>query len=323
MNYFFQIFTNLADWVVYGLLNLQANNPHAEALHFLIEDTTKIWVLVFAVMSLVAFLRTYFPVQKIHSVLTKHKFSGFLLAGLFGAVTPFCSCSSIPIFIGFLESGLPAGLAFTFLATSPLVNEVAFVILWSGFGWQIASLYAGLGILLGIIVGLILNQISRPQDLLIMRENQKIITAQKMPTELRKRLRFAYNVGKNNFKKLWWIILLGVALGAVIHGYVPQEFFMNYLSAENFWTVPLAVIVGVPIYAGCSTVAPIVVSLAGNGLSLGTALALMMSIAGLSLPEGVLLRSSISTRLVIWFFGIVSIGIVLIGFLMNLAEIYL
>jgi len=203
------------------------------------------------------------------------------------------------------------------------VNEVAFVILWSGFGWEIATLYAFLGILLGIVVGLLLNQIARPQDLLIVKENAKIIKAQKMPTNLKMRLRFAYIVGKNNFKKLWWIIALGVALGAVIHGYIPQAFFTEYLSAGNFWTVPLAVLIGVPIYAGCSTVAPVVVSLAGNGLSLGTALALMMSIAGLSLPEAVLLRSSISTRLVIWFFGIVALGIICVGFVMNFAEIYL
>lgn len=323
MNYFFQIFTHLANWIVFDLLAWEANNPHSLALHFFIEDTTKIWVLVLVVVTLVALVRTFFPVQKIHAFLTHHRLSGYFFASIFGAITPFCSCSSIPLFIGFLESGLPTGLAFTFLATSPLVNEVAFVILWSGFGWEIATLYAGLGIFLGIVVGILLNNLARPQDLIIVKENAKIITAQKMPTTLKLKIIFALRVGKNNFKKLWWIIALGVALGAVIHGYIPQEFFAQYLSATNFWTVPLAVLIGVPIYAGCSTVAPVVVSLAGNGLSLGTALAFMMSIAGLSLPEAVLLRSSISTRLIFWFFGIVALGIIFIGIAMNLAELYL
>lgn len=304
------------DYLIYNLIKLTPETHFAEAINFFIYDSVKILFLIFFVVALIEFIRT-FVAGKLEKSLAKTRFGmGNLMASTFGVLTPFCSCSSIPIFIGFVKSRLPIGIAFSFLITSPLVNEVAFVIMGGLFGWKLASLYALSGIALGVIGGLILQALS-VEKYLILEGQKERSCAQILPTKFQDRISFGLREGKKTFKKLWPFILGGVAIGATIHGYVPQDFFVNYIGQYSIFAVPAAVILGVPIYAGCSTVAPLVFTITGTGIPLGTSLAFMMSIAGLSLPEAIILKRVMHTKLLAMFFGIVAIGIICIGYLFN------
>lgn len=311
------MFEYIADLITYSLLGLQEGERLAESVDFFVYDVLKILFLIFFVVSFIAFVRTFFVPGKIRKVMSKMRFgSSHLLAACFGAVTPFCSCSSIPLFIGFIKARVSVGVAFSFLVTSPLVNEVAFVIMGGLFGWKLAVLYAISGILLGVFAGLLLGVFNLEKNL-ILEDGGKILDQDISFKGFESRVRYAFADGKKTFKKIYLYIIVGVAIGAIIHGYVPEEFFMNYVGKYELLSVPLAVILGVPIYAGCSTVAPVIFSITQNGVPLGTSLAFMMSIAGLSLPEAVMLKRVLSLRLLAVFFGIVAVGIVLIGYLFN------
>jgi len=241
---------------------------------------------------------------------------GNLAAAVFGAVTPFCSCSSIPIFIGFLKAKVPVGIAFSFLITSPLVNEVAFVIMGGMFGWKLAALYAISGILLGVIAGMILGALKMEKNIILDNEG-KDIEEKYLPKTFSGKLQFALTEGKKTLEKLLPYIIGGVAVGAAIHGYVPQEFFENYVGKNSILSVPIAVIIGIPIYAGCSTIVPLIFSITANGVPLGTSLAFMMAIAGLSLPEAIILKRVMKFKLLLAFFATVAVGITIIGYLFN------
>ena len=314
------MFKYIADLVTYDLLRITAESHLGEAVHFFIYDTLKISILIFIVITIISFFRTYFDPIKVKKIVSKARFrSGNLIASVFGALTPFCSCSSIPLFIGFIKARIPIGIAFSFLITSPLVNEVAFVIMGGLFGWKIAVLYAVTGILLGVILGLIIGASGFESEILLEDRNGEI-SVKAMPKEFNNRLKYAFKESKKTLKKLIIYIILGMAIGAGIHGYVPQDFFMNYVGQYNYLAVPLAVILGVPIYAGCSTLAPIIFSITANGVPLGTSLAFMMSIAGLSLPEAMILKRILSLKLLAVFFGLVALGIILVGYLFNLLQ---
>lgn len=311
------MFNWIAETVVYEILKLPQEDRLAEALHFFIYDSLKILVLIFLVVSIITFIRTFFKDESLKKFMHKAKFgSGNFAAALFGAVTPFCSCSSIPIFIGFLKARIPIGIAFSFLITSPLVNEVAFVIMGGLFGWHLAFLYAISGIALGVIAGLFLGSLKLDKEI-ILNNDSKIKKINEMPEKFSKKIAFAGQQGLRTFKKLLPYVLGGVALGAVIHGFVPQEFFMEYISKYSILSVPIAAIIGIPIYAGCSTVVPLIFSITANGVPLGTSLAFMMSIAGLSLPEAIILKRVMTMKLLALFFGSVAIGIIIIGYLFN------
>ncbi|MBU1019283.1 MAG: permease [Patescibacteria group bacterium] len=314
------MFQYIADFLTYSLLGLVEGEQFAQSVHFFVYDVFKILFLIFFVVSFIAFLRTFFAPGKIKRAMAKMRFgSGNLLAACFGAVTPFCSCSSIPLFIGFLKARVPAGVAFSFLVTSPLVNEVAFVIMGGLFGWKLAVLYAISGILLGVFAGLLLGAFNLEKNL-ILEEKGKMISQDTSFKGFKSRIRYAFQDGRQIFKKIYLYIIAGVAVGAAIHGYVPDEFFVNYVGKYELLSVPLAVILGVPIYAGCSTVAPVIFSITQNGVPLGTSMAFMMSIAGLSLPEAVMLKRVLSLKLLAIFFGIVAAGIVAIGYLFNIIS---
>jgi uncharacterized membrane protein YraQ (UPF0718 family) len=245
--------------------------------------------------------------------------SGNFVAALFGSVTPFCSCSSIPLFIGFLKARIPLGIAFSFLITSPLVNEVAFVIMGGLFGWHLAFLYAVSGIALGVIGGLFLGSLKLDKEI-ILDEESDIKKINKMPEGFRKKMNFAIQQGFKTLKKLLPYVLVGIGIGGIIHGFVPQEFFINTIGKYSLLSVPLATFIGIPIYAGCSTVVPVIFSITANGIPLGTSLAFMMSIAGLSLPEAIILKKVMKIKLLAIFFGSVAVGIIMIGYLFNFVN---
>lgn len=309
-----------ADWLVYSIFNLSPSSKVGSTINYFVYDTIKIYLLIILIVAAIAFIRTYFSPHAIKRALEKQKFGvGNLAASTLGAVTPFCSCSSIPMFVGFLEAEIPLGIAFSFIITSPLVNEVVFVLMAGTFGWKIAFLYALSGMVLGVVAGIILGKMKLEKEIILKLGDSKgeRLVSTYLPKSLEGKIQFSLHESFATFKKLWLIIALGVGIGAAIHGYVPAEFFQKYLSINSFLAVPLATLIGIPIYAGCSSLVPIVFSLVGQGVPLGTALAFIMAIAGLSLPEAIMLKKIISLKLLAIFFGVVAVGIILIGYLFN------
>ncbi|MFC1637688.1 permease [Candidatus Margulisiibacteriota bacterium] len=309
------MFTYLADALAFGLLRLDPATPLGESVHFFIYDVVKIALSILVVISVISYLRTYVSPAKIKSWLTRQRFGlGYFVAAGFGAISPFCSCSSIPLFIGFIEAGIPMGVAFAFLITSPLVNEIVFVLMLGTFGLQTALAYAGFGILLGVVGGMVLQRTGLEKDIIhVERGGPKF----EYPETLRDRLKFAYEETAWIFKKIFPFIIIAVAIGAFIHGYVPTELITRYIKSQSIFAVPLAVIIGVPLYAGCSTLVPVIFAFTQKGVALGTALAFMMAIAGLSFPEAILLKAVLRLRLLLIFFGIVAAGIITVGYLFN------
>lgn len=311
------MFKYLADLITNNILRLEEGSKLAESINFFIYDTVKILFLIIVVVFVVSFIKTYFSERKIRTTLSKGKFGiANLVASMFGAVTPFCSCSSIPLFIGFLKAGIPTGVAFSFLITSPLVNEVVFVLMGGTFGWKIAIIYAVTGILLGVVAGLILGKLKLDDQIIIDNDNGKR-EEEYLPKTMKGKIEYSWKEGLKTFKKMFWYVVLGMLAGAIIHGYVPADFFEKMLNGFGFFAVPLAVLIGVPIYAGCSTVVPIIYAVTLNGVPLGTALAFMMSVAGLSLPEALIIKRVLKMKLLLIFFGVVALGIIIIGYLFN------
>ena len=310
------MFKNIIDYIIYNLLGLEGK--FADTLFFFSYESIKILFLILLVVFVISFLRTFLSSEKINKFLSKGKFglSNFV-ASIFGAVTPFCSCSSIPLFIGFIKGGIPTGVAFSFLITSPMVNEIVLVLMFGTFGWKIAVTYALFGILMGTVFGVVLGKMNMDKQVLIDKFEGRG-TDSYVPKTWQKKLNYAWKESLKTFKKLFWFVLLGMAIGAIINGYVPPEFFEKFVGNFGIFSVPLAVLVGIPIYAGCSTLVPIVYAIAVKGIPLGTALAFMMSIAGLSLPEAIILKRVMSMKLLAIYFGVVTIGIVVIGLLFNL-----
>lgn len=289
-------------------------------LKFFIFDSIKIIVLLFAMITVMGFIRTYLPQQKVKKWLSQTKFSN-VIAASFGAITPFCSCSSIPIFLGFLEAGIPLGVAFSFLITSPIVNEYLAVLMISFFGWKIALAYVTSGILIGIIAGIILGKMNLEKYL----EKDVITTKQELDKEIKydgigKRIKFGINEAITITKKIWLWILVGVGLGAVIHNYIPAEIIQSLISKGGIFSVPIAVLLGVPMYGSCAAIVPIAVALFDKGVPLGTSLAFMMATAALSLPEAIILRRAMKLKLILIFFGVVSLIMIITGYVFNILQ---
>ncbi len=312
----------IIDWLVYSVLALDPELRLSQSLNFFIYDSIKIILLLFLMISVIGFLRTYLPQQKVRGWLSGKKVGiGNIIASLFGAVTPFCSCSSIPIFISFLEAGVPLGVAFSFLITSPLVNEYLVVLMLSFFGWKITTLYVISGILMGVIAGLVLGRMKLEKHLvqdLIAKKTE--IDKEIKYDGVKKRLSFGIHEATSIVKKLWVWILVGVGVGALIHNYVPQELIQNIISKGGIFTVPIATLVGIPIYASCAAIVPVAVVLFQKGVSLGTALAFMMATAALSLPEAIILRRAMNIKLIGIFFDIVALSIIITGYVFNILE---
>ena len=311
------MFKSISDFITFQLFHLKSGVRLTEVVNFFIYDTIKILILIFSVVTIINFIRTFFEQKLMKEKIGKLPFGlGNLAAALFGAITPFCSCSSIPLFIGFIESRISLGIAFSFLITSPLVNEVAFVIMGGLFGWKLAILYAVSGIALGVFGGMIIGALKMEKEIIIESSEEKHSESY-MPKTFHGKIKFAFRIGFNNLKKLLPYVIGGVAVGALIHGYVPSDFFTNTIGRYEALSVPIATLIGIPIYAGCSAIVPLIFSITANGVPLGTSLAFMMAISGLSLPEGIILKRVMTLKLLAVFFGLVGLGIMIIGYLFN------
>ncbi len=306
------------DWAVYDLLGLAPEATFTAVVHFFLYDTVKILFLLFFLIALIGVIRTYLPRKTIRRWMSRQGILANLAAAAFGAVTPFCSCSSIPLFLGFLEGGVPLGVTFSFLVTSPLINEYLVVLMVGFFGWKITGLYVLSGLFIGVAAGLVLGRMNLEPQLepdLIGKRAQG--SDEPVYARFKDRLRFGLNESVSIVKRIWVWVLAGVGLGAVIHNYVPQEAVQNIINKTGVFSVPIAVLLGVPMYGSCAAIVPIAIVLFQKGIPLGTALALMMAIAALSLPEAVMLRRAMRLKLILLFFGITAAGIVFTGYFFN------
>ena len=310
-----------AEWLSYGALGLAKGSTLGAALEFFIYDSLKIIFLMFLMIFMMGIIRTYIAPERIRKLLSNRiPFLSNLGASLFGAITPFCSCSSIPIFMSFVEAGVPLGVAFSFLVTSPLINEYLVVMMLSYLGLQVTVVYVLIGLVLGISAGMLIGRMNMEkhlaEDLFSCRESHKM--KGRRYKSFAERLRFGYSEAKDITSKTWLWVLAGVGIGAAIHGFIPGEAINAAVNATGIFAVPVAVLIGIPIYANCTAVLPIAAALFDKGVPLGTSLAFMMSTAALSLPEAVILRRAIKLPLLALFFGIVALGIMIVGYLLNL-----
>lgn len=309
------------DWLTYGLFRLSPETRFGAAVNFFIYDSVKILLLLFFLILAIGILRTFLPQQRIKQWMGKRGVVGNFYAALFGAVTPFCSCSSIPIFLGFLEAGIPLGVTFSFLITSPLINEYLVILMLGFFGWKITLLYVLSGLFIGVVSGLILGRMNLDRylvtDLIEKRGND---IEEELPLAFAGRLKFGWGEAVSITRKIWLWVLVGVGIGAAIHNYVPQEMIQGVISKAGIFSVPIATVLGVPMYGSCAAIVPIAVVLFQKGIPLGTALAFMMAIAALSLPEAIMLRRAMRLQLIIMFFAITTLAIIVIGYLFNFLQ---
>jgi len=317
---------NIADWFVFDVLHLDKGVHLAEALNFFIYDTTKILLLLFIIIFLMGVINSYFPIDKVRNFLSRNKLYGFeyLMASLFGVVTPFCSCSSVPLFIGFVKGGIPLGVTFAFLITSPLVNEVAIGLFIGLFGVKMTAIYVFSGVLLGTISGVILQKLKLErfltpwvkQVLANAQKEQDVFISEKQT--FKQRLPIIWDEVLNILKGVVPYVIVGIAIGGLMHGYIPEGFFEQYMSKDNLFAVPIATILAVPMYSNASGILPVVQVLVAKGIPIGTAIAFMMGVVGLSLPEAMLLKKVMTFKLIGVFFGVVTLCIIISGYLFNI-----
>ena len=308
-----------SDYFTYEILNL-GNDAHlASAINFFIYDTVKIFLLLSVIIFVISIVRSYFPPEKTRRILSHKKlFMGNVLAALLGVVTPFCSCSAVPLFIGFVEVGIPLGVTFSFLISSPMVNEVAVVLLFGLFGWKVTAIYIGTGLLVAIFGGITIGKLRlekwvegyvyefhTAQDYEIARQT------------FADRIRYAKGCTADIVKRIWLYIIIAIGIGGFIHGYVPEDFLTRYAGKGNFFAVPVAVLLGVPLYSNAAGVIPIVYALMEKGLTMGTVLAFMMAVTALSFPEMIILRKVLKVPLLGVFAGIMTAAIIAVGYLFN------
>lgn len=316
---------SFADWLVFEIFHLQAEQRISEALNFFIYDSIKIILLLIIIIFLMGIINSYFPIDRVKNFLSRNKLFGleYLTASLFGVVTPFCSCSSIPLFIGFVKGGIPLGVTFAFLVTSPLVNEVAIGLFVGLFGMKMTILYVLSGVLLGTISGVILQKLKLERFLTpwvkqVLEQSQKEQESFLMEkTTFKERLLVITNEALQILKKVIPYVLVGIAIGGFMHGYIPENFFERYMSKDNFFAVPVAVLLAVPMYSNASGILPVVQVLVAKGIPIGTAIAFMMGVVGLSLPEALLLKKVMTLKLIGIFFAVVTFCIIVSGYLFN------
>lgn len=316
---------SFADWLVFGVFGLAQTSRLGEALNFFVYDTLKILFLLFLISTVMGVVNTYFPIERLRNFLSSHRLYGlqYVFASVFGAITPFCSCSSIPLFLGFVKGGIPLGVTFSFLITSPLINEVAVAMFAGTFGWSVTGIYVLSGIVLGSIGGIVLGRMKLERWLspwviqiqqTAVRNNdewdaQHLSFLERLPSIVRE----AWGIVRG----VLVYVLIGIAIGAFMHGYIPEGFFEQYMSGNSWYTVPLSVILAVPMYANAAGIVPVVEVFVAKGIPLGTAIAFMMSVVGLSLPEATMLKKAMTWRLILVFFSTVTLFIILSGYLFN------
>ncbi len=310
---------SFASYVTYDLVKLDHGSRGGDVLNFFIYDTIKIFLLLTIIIFLVSVIRSYFPPEKTKKILAhRREFIGNILAALLGIVTPFCSCSAVPLFIGFVEAGVPLGVTFSFLISSPMVNEVAVVLLWGLFGWKIAAIYMGTGLIVAIVAGFIIGKLKLEKWVEEYVYKIKTGQGQEISSQpFNERLQYAKWNTADILKRVWLFVILAIGIGGFIHGYVPQDFLVRYAGNGNPFAVPMAVALGVPLYSNAAGVIPIVYALMEKGLSMGTVLAFMMAVTALSLPEMIILRKVLKIPLLAVFAGIMTITITVVGYLFN------
>jgi uncharacterized membrane protein YraQ (UPF0718 family) len=308
-----------ADWLTYQVFELHAGTHLADAVNFFIYDTIKILLMLTVIIYAVSIIRSFFPPEKVKKILAhKTEFVGNILASALGIVTPFCSCSAVPVFIGFLEAGVPLGVTLSFLIASPMINEIALVLLWGLFGARIALIYIGTGMVVAITAGMILGRIPAVERM-VEDYVWEIRMGNMEPPKLtwRDRAEQAALHTQDILRRVTLYVLLGIGVGAVIHGYVPIDFVATYAGRDNPFAVPLAVLIAIPLYSNAAGTIPIVQALMGKGMPLGTVLAFMMAVTAISFPEMVILRKVLKVKLLAIFAGILTIAIIAVGYLFN------
>jgi len=311
------------DLLIYDWIGLDPDSRLSGAIHFFVYDTIKIFLLLAVMIFVIGVIRTWLPERKLRKWMGSGGIGGNFVAALFGAITPFCSCSSIPIFISLLKAGVPLGVTFSFLITSPIINEYLVVLMAGEFGIPITVAYVGSGLLIGTLAGAVLGRLKLDHLL----ESDIIASAHGNQEEVqhtwRSRLRFGWDESASVIKQIWIWVLVGVGIGSFLHNYVPQETIHGLIDATGIFSVPIATVLGVPMYGSCAAIVPIAVVLFEKGIPLGTALAFMMAMAALSLPEAVMLRRVMHLGLIAIFFGITSLAIIATGYLLNALTPYL
>jgi uncharacterized membrane protein YraQ (UPF0718 family) len=304
----------------YSLLHLAPGRRLSGAVEFFIFEAPKVLLLLLLVVFGVGIVRSFFTPEKTRAILAgKRESIGNVLAALLGIVTPFCSCSAVPLFIGFVTTGVPLGVTFSFLISAPMINEIAVVLLYGLFGWKVAAIYISTGLLIAMIAGWIIGKLhmeSYLEDWVLQIKTSGSGMAEEKLTWA-DRIQYGLDAVKDIVGKVWPYVLVGIAIGAGIHGYVPEGFMASIMGKSAWWSVPLAVVIGVPMYSNAAGIIPVVHALIEKGAALGTVLAFMMSVIGLSFPEAVILRKILKPRLIAVFFGVVAFGILIVGYLFN------
>jgi len=312
--------SDFADGIV-TLLQLSRATSLGEAVHFFFFDTPHVLLLLVGVVFVMGIVQTFFTQERTRALLHGKRVGvGNVLAATLGIVTPFCSCSAVPLFIGFLSAGVPLGVTFSFLISAPMVNEIALVLLFGMFGWKVAALYLAMGLLVAIVSGLIIGRLGMErhledwvQKILVVQATGQVVVAMNWV----ERFEFGWSHVGQIFGRVWPYVVLGIALGATIHGYVPEDFMASIMGKEAWWSVPLAVLIGVPMYTNAAGIIPVVQALIAKGAALGTVLAFMMAVIGLSAPEIIILRKVLKPTLIATFVGVVSVGILIVGYVFN------
>ncbi len=302
---------------IYGFVGLEGKS--ADALHFFIYDTIKIWFLLLTIIFAVSFLRTWVNTEYVRAHLQgKSALYGHVGASLFGIITPFCSCSAIPLFLGFLQARIPVGVTFSYLISAPMNNEIAIAMLFGLFGWKVTAIYIAFGLSVAVIGGYLIGKTNAEKEILIdVKPIDAQLEADFVVLTVKERAKEAWNYTVDIFKKIYLYVMLGVGVGAWIHGYIPTDFVARYTGEGNPFAVIIAVLMGIPMYSNAAGVMPLVEVLTSKGMLLGTALSFMMAVTALSLPEALILKKIMSLKLISIFFGIVGSGIIVIGYLFN------
>jgi uncharacterized membrane protein YraQ (UPF0718 family) len=315
----YNLINPLAEWIAFNALRLEQDSRLGQSLAFFLYDVPKILLLLSGMIFVISIIRTFFSPERTRALLGgKREGIGNVLAATLGIVTPFCSCSAVPLFIGFVESGIPLGVTFSFLIAAPTINEVAIVMLFGLFGWKIASLYIVTGLIIAIIGGFVIGRLKMEryvEDFVWKIQQQGRMEGEQLTWPVR--IQRAWDSVKEIVGKVWPYVLIGIAVGAGIHGYVPQDALVSIMGKQAWWSVPVAVLIGIPLYSNAAGVMPVVGALIEKGASLGTVLAFMMAVVGLSLPEAVILRRVLKLPLLVTFFGIITLAIILTGYLFN------
>ncbi|MDD2450003.1 MAG: permease [Sulfurimonas sp.] len=317
----FSLWESFSAYIIFELLGFDSQSHLGEALHFFLFDTIKIFILLIAIVYAVTLLRSYFPIERVRDYISgKNRIIGHIFAALFGMLTPFCSCSAIPLFLGFLQARIPLGVTFSYLISAPLSDAVVIALLFSLFGLKITLLYIGFSLTIAIVVGLIIGSLKLEKEVLLEVKAACCSATQEANTQTLFKLKMsnAWRDTMDIFKQIYLYVIIGIAIGAFIHGYVPTDFITKYAGGDVWYAPIVAVVMGIPMYSSAAGMLPLIEVLTQKGMLLGTALSFMMAVVALSLPEAMILKRVLSTKLIVIFFSTVGSAILLVGFIFNM-----